>query len=610
MAAAALLWAWAVGAVIVLALWPRGRAFRSDAWLVAPLGVLVGMATTSVTYFFASLVSVHAGLFAFVAETVLVGLLLVRLRHAAWSGSQPEQRPARSWIFWLLASVVAQAALVAGVLAIRSYHAEPYGGWDAWAIWNLHARLMLRAGPDWPRLLEAPQLNWTHPDYPRLVPASVARAWAWAGAEAPAVAGWVSAIFAVAMVVLLVAAVTRVRGRLPALLGGLLLLSTPFFATFSTNEHADIPLAAFMLAAVVLATQDTRGFRVLAALCAAFAAWTKNEGLLFVLVFTLTWTVLAWRRGELRLIAEFLGALAVGLMPLIYFKFSLAPTNDLLAAPLAGRIAQIWDGDRHALILSSLWRDLGAFGEWRIAPYLAMAVPFFAWTSRRRLGARESLILSVLGLMLAGYYAVYLLSPQDLAWHIDSSLVRLLLQLWPIALLAWSLTFPCPDPVATRPVSRRLGFAFVAANALVASAIIVALSQQPAANELAFQRGIAAVPDEGWFGIERLDRTTWIWSRGDATLQLHVRTSRQEDVGLRFSLRSLAPRKITIRSDGRVLWQGPVSDREFVRVELSHLTLAAGATTLQFTTDAAGTPESASAGARKLAFAIYDFAIR
>jgi hypothetical protein len=53
-----------------------------------------------------------------------------------------------------------------------------------------------------------------------------------------------------------------------------------------------------------------------------------------------------------------------------------------------------------------------------------------------------------------------------------------------------------------------------------------------------------------------------------------------------------------------------VSDREFVRVELSHLTLAAGATTLQFTTDAAGTPESASAGARKLAFAIYDFAIR
>jgi hypothetical protein len=38
-------------------------------------------------------------------------------------------------------------------------------------------------------------------------------------------------------------------------------------------------------------------------------------------------------------------------------------------------------------------------------------------------------------LSLAGYYATYVISPYDLRWHLNSSLGRLLLQLWPSVLL-------------------------------------------------------------------------------------------------------------------------------------------------------------------------------
>ena len=48
----------------------------------------------------------------------------------------------------MLAFVFVQAAVVASVIAWRTYRAEPLGGWDGWAIWNLHARFMLRAGTE------------------------------------------------------------------------------------------------------------------------------------------------------------------------------------------------------------------------------------------------------------------------------------------------------------------------------------------------------------------------------------------------------------------------------------------------------------------------------
>jgi len=74
--------------------------------------------------------------------------------------------------FFLLA-----AATFALVSACR-----PNGDWDAWSIWNLHARYLYRGGEHWTSLF-SPALNWSHPDYPLLLPASVMRSWVFAGGE-------------------------------------------------------------------------------------------------------------------------------------------------------------------------------------------------------------------------------------------------------------------------------------------------------------------------------------------------------------------------------------------------------------------------------------------
>jgi hypothetical protein len=50
----------------------------------------------------------------------------------------------------------------------------PHGGWDAWAIWNLRARFIFRAGAEWLRAFGS---FMPHTDYPLLVPLAVVRGW-------------------------------------------------------------------------------------------------------------------------------------------------------------------------------------------------------------------------------------------------------------------------------------------------------------------------------------------------------------------------------------------------------------------------------------------------
>ena len=216
--------------------------------------------------------------------------------------------------------------------------------------------------------------------------------------------------------------------------------------------------------------------------------------------------------------------------------------------------------------------------------------------------------------MLAGYYGVYLLTPQDLAWHLDSSLVRLLLQLWPLAILTWSLAVP-PWTSDEKAISdgprrkwRRTRFAFVSAAG--AALVVSALSLQRAANEFALRRigraEVSAIMGEGWFALERHGGDEWAWSSGRARLPLHVARSRAAvPIRLSFGLRSTATRMITIRQGDRTLWSGEVGN-EYTPVTLSGLLLAPGTTELEFVTDTPAVKESAAAGGRSLAFALYN----
>ncbi len=615
--------AWLLGVLAVSALWPRTQSWRADLPLILPLGIGVGFGLTSAFFFAASLISTEPMRVSAAIEA------LVDAGLAWWLWRRPRLPAAgtsaatatSSWLVAVVASILVQACIVAVVATARAYAAEPLGSWDGWAIWNMHARFIFRGGENWSDLLRQSQIGWTHADYPLLVPASVARVWAWVGRDAPFASGLVSAMFGIATVGLLVAAIARLRHRLIALTGGLVLLGTPFFVTFSSNEHADIPLGFFVLATVALIALSHRepgaaGLPMLAGFAAGMAAWTKNEGLLFAVVVGLAWGVHELVRGSRRMTGAFLGGLAVALLPVLYFKGVLAPPNDVVSGHLGERLGRVLDGSRHRLILTSFWRDVTRFGEWRVVPFLAMVLPLIGpgW---RRLNGREWLVAIVVGLMVAGYYGIYLLTPWDLAWHLEYSLVRLLLQLWPAAIFFWCLAVTeSESPAMPAPAPKGAGFrrpvalaGFLLVNAGVAGVLLTLLSHQLAPNELArahVGRGdVSAVIGDGWFGRETDSKNMWVWSKGESALLLRVNAKQPTTaVTLRFSVRGLGARTVTAKIGGRVVWRGNVGE-QLAPVEIADLALPAGVTALVFTTDTPGVPESTGPDARPLTFAVY-----
>jgi len=615
----ALGFAWLLGTLAASACWSRQRPAPADLLLLVPLGLGLGLGLTSIFFFAASLIANEPrGLAAGMDGLAIAGLSWCLWRKPPAAAAKPRP-PARTGLLVtaLVGSILGQAAVVAVVVSARAYEAEPLGSWDGWAIWNMHARFLFHAGPHWADALRQPTLNWTHPDYPLLVPASVARAWAWVGRDAPLASGLVSGAFGAATAGLLMAATARLRPALVAFTGGLVLLGTPFFVTFASNEHADIPLGFFILATLTLLALSQRGGHpagalALAGLTAGLAAWTKNEGLLFAMVVSFALVARELVRGSPRLAGAFLGGLLAGLLPVIYFKVMLAPPGDLVSGGITARLGQLLDASRHRLILASLWRDAMRFGEWCFAPFLVMLLPL-AGPGWRRFVGREWSAAAAVALTAAGYYTVYLLTPLDLKWHVDNSMVRLLIQLWPATIFLWCLALSAEESSASSGRTlRRPGVVlagFVLLNLAGTGVLLSLFARQLAPNEMARARTggreFSAVLGEGWFAREGRGSDLWVWSRGESRLLLRADGSPAAGpFTVAFGLRSLDARQVTAKIGDRIVWSG-VAGPMLSQVRIPGLQLSSGDMTLVFTTDRPGVPESGATGARALTFALY-----
>ncbi len=338
------------------------------------------------------------------------------------------------------------SASVAGYSAVTGAIVHPHGdGWDAFAIWNLHARFLFLGGARW-RDGYSTLIPWSHPDYPPLVPAAVAHFWSYLGNDSPAIPAVLGFVFALSTVVLLCSALTRMRGGDAAMLGGLTLVSTPFFVSQAAAQYADIPLSFFFLSTLVLlyeySTSGSKRTLALAGLCAGFAAWTKNEGLLFLfsaVIGQILPMLLGKRPVGTRKRREVF-AFLIGAAPLLaldlWFKHFIAPPGDLFTTP-ASMISKAMTPLRYLVILKWFGKQFLRFGDWWLIPVTLVLVALYFLSSRNEKLREDAALhasLWTLALTLVGYFAIYVITPNELYWHLRFSLNRLLLQVWPSAL--------------------------------------------------------------------------------------------------------------------------------------------------------------------------------
>jgi hypothetical protein len=265
-------------------------------------------------------------------------------------------------------------------------------------------------------------------------------------------------IFTFATVAILTAGLWRLRGRSQGLLAGLVLLGMVPFVQRGAWQYADVPMAFYILSAVLLlilydaAERPQVGLLLLSALTAGLAAWTKNEGLLLPIALPAARAVVLWRRHSARRAPRELLCWMIGVSPVLAMvaiqKLCLTGDNDLVGN-------QTWAASLRQLVdLSRYWQVAQALMLYtlRILRPFAIVLPLcllLLGGAAKRAAGRGGLPVAiiVLALQLTSYFLAYLLTPWDLPWHLASSADRLLLQLCPLSLLILFLWLATPEEV-------------------------------------------------------------------------------------------------------------------------------------------------------------------
>jgi hypothetical protein len=233
--------------------------------------------------------------------------------------------------------------------------------------------------------------------------------------------------------------VAALRGPALGLLAALVLVASPALVHEVPAQYADVPLACYLAGAMVFALLEQP---VIAGILAGFALWTKDEGALFLVVFAAA-LMMFRRRSFWKAAAGALPAVAL----LLLFKEGLARGNpsSLLAASLPGAWQRLAAWSRYGTIAAAFGRELANLGVGWYHPILPLGTAAVALRfddTRRRDAAMAGTVALA---MLAGFFAIYAITGNDLTWLLQTSLSRVLVQVWPLVLLAGFVTLREPQ---------------------------------------------------------------------------------------------------------------------------------------------------------------------
>lgn len=310
----------------------------------------------------------------------------------------------------------------------------PHGRPDAWINWNVAARFIHFGGTDWQNTFLR-QLD--HPDYPLFL--AMTNAITWTLTRSSSVWGPIAFHFVLSFFTagLLFAFVHLLRGFRQAVLVMLFFIVLPFTVDNGMRQYADLLLSYLILAAggftLLYFNQRDNRTALLAGFLVGLAGWTKNEGLVTIVGFTAVWVVVGFRR-ERPALKNYLLGLVFPLIVVILFKLFLAPPNDLIASK-GDMLDKITDIGRYTLIL----REAG-FTFWKIGSVpvnmIGLIIIYAILVGRGRANFAGMWMIGVVILIqLSAYFIIYLLTPHDLTWHLNTSLDRLYSHVFPLALL-------------------------------------------------------------------------------------------------------------------------------------------------------------------------------
>ncbi|MBL8013129.1 MAG: hypothetical protein JNN05_04715, partial [Candidatus Omnitrophica bacterium] len=307
----------------------RSQGKMDPFWLIISstgLGVAISAHIGFYSLFIAGTYSIPA---VWAGHVIIATLLLIinyRIYKNHLSTMLPTLRADRkAWIGLLIASLLL-------VPLWREAHFFPFGGWDAWASWNLKTKFIFLAGDQWKNMMD-PSMWRSNNQYPFFLP--LVNAWGWCVAQQPSVStGLFNAIlFSFFTACLMFWGLHRLGKGILSVLPPLVLFSIPFINTLSISQYSDIVLAFYLLGcltSIIIALREkNHALAMTSGMFCGIMGFIKTEGLLafMICVVVITSYILAAKKESKSLFPSFILPALYSALPAIFFSLFWSTEN-------------------------------------------------------------------------------------------------------------------------------------------------------------------------------------------------------------------------------------------------------------------------------------------
>jgi hypothetical protein len=280
-----------------------------------------------------------------------------------------------------------------------------------------------------------------HPDYPLHVPLSETWVYMFLGKWNDLLVKALFPMFLLSLLIIFYFTLKRVIGKRFALISTFFLATIPHFLNYATIGYADFTLTMFYSASFFyiflwISHKRENKYLFLASCLAVLAVWTKHEGVMFLCINIFVMAVfllLNWKnisRADLSGVLCFLILPAVlTFMWFLYFHM-IEFSNEFVNKETLHLSVAIRNLNRIPLILYEYQKHIFGPKKWNIS-YLVFFIGLLFYLKTAFRSHFKYITLSIL-LSFAGYSFLYLITPIEIRFHLQTTGSRLLIHFLPL----------------------------------------------------------------------------------------------------------------------------------------------------------------------------------
>jgi hypothetical protein len=420
------------------------------------IGIPLGMGIVSVLLFFAKWAALNNQTYIVIELTIVIVVVIatVLVRGNPFKGILFDVNTSHLKQDKGIILILASAIIISLFSFFTTVLRYPHGREDAWSNWNLIARFIYHSD-DLSNAVDYIAAS-TFPGYPFMIGLDVATGWIFLNSATTRIPIVLAGLFTISIPAILFLGLLKNKGIQIASIATIIVMG-PWLSQSGASLMSDVPMAAYYLGASVLISfyycDEEPGLATLAGLLAGFSSWVKNDGIPFLLITSGIMLLISFRKRNVAGVIGFALGLALPLAAVFTYREFLAVPGNIVTS-VNDMLPRLLDPARFQTVLFFFIEQTYYFGSPAHAyTLILLAILIIGGVD---IGNENALFIASIFLMqYAAYFAVYMITPLTLTWHLNTSMSRVFVHIAP--LLAFSVfsllraqNFPLFKPAVQR----------------------------------------------------------------------------------------------------------------------------------------------------------------